>query len=152
MLERARTVHRFVSQLRLGSKHRQSFWKKPSSNTTVSETIQTTNKSPANTVLTDGVDTSKEAAANTLLHVESTEMSFISVEHDLGDLSEQFYLVPSSERNVPSKQQSESSSTYSDSFNFEWVNDIISMYMTYESEVPKSALLEADYEYYSSFL
>ncbi|KAG7831261.1 hypothetical protein KL920_000781 [Ogataea angusta] len=153
MLERAKTVHRFVNQLRLGSKHKRSFWKKSSPNTNVSEaSIQTTTKSSANILLTDGVGTSNEATSNTSHHVESTELSFISVEHDLGDLSGQFYLVPSRERNVPSKEQSESSSTYSDSFNFEWVNDIISMYMTYDTEVPRSAFVEADYDYYSNFL
>ncbi|KAG7883831.1 hypothetical protein KL938_002416 [Ogataea parapolymorpha] len=153
MLERARTVHRFVNQLRLGSKHKRNFWKKSSSNTNVSETsLETTNKSSASIMLTNGVHTSNEASSNASHHVESSEMSFISMEHELGDISEQFYLVPSSERNVPSKQQSESSSTYSDNFNFEWVNDIISMYMTYDSEVPKSTFPEADYEYYSNFL
>ncbi|KAG7895651.1 hypothetical protein KL936_000359 [Ogataea polymorpha] len=153
MLEHSRTIHRFVNQLRLGSKHKRNFWKKSSPNTNVSETImEPANKYSACSMLINGVNTSKETSSNTLHHVESAEMSFVSMEHELGDISEQFYLVPSSERNVPSKQNSESSSTYSDSLDFEWVNDIISMYMTYDSEVPKSAFLEADYEYYSNFL
>ncbi|KAH3662080.1 hypothetical protein OGAPHI_006261 [Ogataea philodendri] len=153
MLKRSKTFTKIMDNFKSKPKMKRqlSFWRKPAPRAKHSHEIISEdnsfvlNNTPSSVLFSDGTNATEQTTIDQL-----TAVSSFSKESAFKDHSEKFYLVPGKERQLSSEAPTESSSVYSDHTDFDWVFDLLSLYM--DQDTYGTSFMDPDYDYYSNFL